>query len=261
MAKIRVGIGGWNFEEWRGTFYPKGLSQKLELKYASEHVTSIEINSTYYGSQKPDTFQKWHDETPDDFVFSVKAPRFATNRKILAEAAPSIEKFFESGVAKLGKKLGPINYQFSEYKKFEPDDFAKFLGLLPKSVDGVTLRHALEVRNAAFADKDFIAMAKDHNMAIVTSIDSDFPQINDVTADFVYVRIMGTKEKEPLGYSKPMLRKWATRATDWHEGKIPEGYENLAAKPDGKKRDVFFYVISGDKVRNPQAAMEIIKQL
>lgn len=261
MTKIRVGIGGWNFEEWRESFYPKGLSQKLELKYASERLTSIEINSTYYGSQKPDTFQKWHDETPADFVFSVKAPRFATNRKVLAEAAPSIDMFFNSGLANLGEKLGPINWQFAETKKFEPDDFAKFIKLLPKKLGGITLRHALEVRNPAFADKDFIKLCQDNNLAIVTSIDSDFPQINDVTADFVYVRIMGTKEKEPLGYSKPMLKKWAERANAWHAGQTPDGYENVAAKPDGKKRDVFFYVISGDKVRNPHAAMEIISQL
>lgn len=261
MSKIRVGVGGWNFAEWRGPFYPKGLSQKLELKYASEHLTSIEVNSTYYGSQKPESFQKWHDETPDDFVFSVKAPRFATNRKILAEAEPSITTFFRSGVTNLKRKLGPINWQFSEYKKFEPDDFAKFLSLLPKSVEGVKIQHALEMRNDAFKDKDFIALAKDHGMAIVTSVDSEFPQINDITAPFAYVRAMGTVEKESLGYSKPALKKWAARATAWSEGKTPEGFDTLVIKPDGKKRDVFLYVISGDKVKNPRAAMEIMALL
>ena len=261
MANIRVGIGGWNFPEWRDNFYPKGLSQKLELKYASEHLTSIEINSTYYGSQKPETFRKWHDETPDGFVFAVKAPRFATNRKILAEAKPSIDTFFDSGVMELKEKLGPINWQFSEYKKFEREDFTKFLDLIPKSIGGQKLQHALEVRNEDFRDKDFLALAKERDMAVVTSCDSEFPQINDVTAPFVYVRIMGTNKKEPLGYPKPTLKKWAEAATAWSKGETPKGMETYAIKADGKPRDVFFYVISGDKERNPHAAMEIIKQL
>jgi uncharacterized protein YecE (DUF72 family) len=261
MAKIRIGIGGWNFPEWRGGFYPKGLSQKQELAYASGKLGTIEINATYYGSQKPESFAKWHAETPPDFVFAVKGPRFATNRRVLAEAEPSIAQFFSSGVLNLKEKLGPINWQFSEYKKFEPDDFAKFVALLPKSVEGRPIQHALEVRNEAFRDKNFIALARDHGMAIVTSADSDFPQINDVTAPFVYARIMGTKENEEHGYAKSEMKKWAARANQWSQGKTPDGFMTVAVPADGKPRDVFLYVISGAKEKNPQAAMGITQHL
>jgi uncharacterized protein YecE (DUF72 family) len=243
---IRVGVGGWNFAEWRGSFYPKGLSQKKELEFASRKLTSIEINATYYGSQKPESFARWHDETPDDFVFAVKAPRFATNRRILAEAGPSIDMFFKSGVLGLKSKLGPINWQFSEYKKFEPDDFGKFLKLLPSSIGGQKIQHALEVRNEAFRDKSFFQMAKACDAAIVISADSDFPEIDEPTAPFAYVRIMGTQETAALGYSAKALDQWAARARQWS---------------DGGKRDVFFYVISGFKPKNPQAAMALIERL
>ncbi len=135
-GKIRIGVGGWVFEPWRSSFYPADLPHSRELEYASRQLTSIEINSTYYGSQKPESFAKWHDETPDDLVFAVKGPRFATNRRKLAEAGPSIERFFASGVMELKNKLGPINWQFLPTKKFDPDDFAAFLDLLPANVDG-----------------------------------------------------------------------------------------------------------------------------
>ena len=144
--KIRIGVGGWNYEQWRGVFYPKGLPQRSELEYASRKLTSIEIDSTYYGSKKPESFIKWRDATPDDFVFSVKGTRFATNRRVLAEAAPSIERFFKSGVTELKQKLGPVNWQFAPTKRFDANDFGAFLKLLPRSVDGLTIRHAVEVR-------------------------------------------------------------------------------------------------------------------
>ena len=261
MMKIRVGIGGWNFPEWRGGFYPKGLNQKQELSFAASKLNTIEINATYYGSQKPESFAKWHAETPQGFVFAVKGPRFATNRRVLADAEPSIAQFFASGVLNLKEKLGPINWQFSEYKKFEPDDFAKFIALLPKSVEGHPIQHALEVRNAAFNDRDFIALARAHDMAIVTSADSDFPQINDVTAPFVYARIMGTKENEEQGYAKSDLKKWAARASQWSQGQTPDGFETKALPGDGKPRDVFLYVISGAKAKNPHTAMGIMQHL
>ena len=149
-AKIRIGVGGWTYEPWRGAFYPKGLPHSRELEYAGAKLTSIEINGTYYGSQKPESFAKWRDETPDDFVFSVKGPRFATNRRVLAEAGELIERFFKSGVTELKSKLGPINWQFATTKRFDPDDFAAFLKLLPSSVDGLAIRHAVEVRNESF---------------------------------------------------------------------------------------------------------------
>jgi uncharacterized protein YecE (DUF72 family) len=261
MMKIRVGIGGWNFPEWRGGFYPKGLNQKQELSFAASKLNTIEINATYYGSQKPESFAKWHAETPQGFVFAVKGPRFATNRRVLADAEPSIAQFLASGVLNLKEKLGPINWQFSEYKKFEPDDFAKFIALLPKSVEGHPIQHALEVRNATFNDRDFIALARAHDMAVVTSADSDFPQINDVTAPFVYARIMGTKENEEQGYAKSDLKKWAARASQWSQGQTPDGFETMALPGDGKPRDVFLYVISGAKAKNPHAAMGIMQHL
>src|SRR5262245_7960394 len=157
---IRVGIGGWVFPEWRGEFYPKGLPQARELDYASRKLTSIEINGTFYRTQKPDSFRKWADETPDDFVFSLKGPQFATNRRVLAEAGESVERFFNSGVLELKSKLGPINWQFAGTKKFDAEDFGAFLKLLPKEVGGRAIRHAVEVRHESFRHPDFIALAR-----------------------------------------------------------------------------------------------------
>ena len=166
-GKIRIGVGGWTYEPWRGAFYPKGLAQSRELEYASSKLTSIEINGTYYGSQKPASYTKWRDETPDDFVFSLKGPRFATNRRVLAEAGESIERFFKSGVTNLGTKLGPINWQFATTKRFDPDDFAAFLRLLPASVDGFAIRHVVEVRHDSFRTPEFIALTRSHGVAVV----------------------------------------------------------------------------------------------
>jgi uncharacterized protein YecE (DUF72 family) len=260
-AKIRIGVGGWTYEPWRGAFYPKGLPHSRELEYAGMKLTSIEINGTYYGSQKPESFAKWRDETPADFVFSVKGPRFATNRRVLAEAGQSIERFFKSGVTELKSKLGPINWQFATTKRFDPDDFASFLKLLPSSVDGLAIRHAVEVRNDSFRTPDFVALARAHSVAIVIAGDSEYPQIADVTAPFVYARIMGTTEKDE-GYSEAALDLWAERAKTWADGGSPRDLETLAAhKRDDHGREVFLYVISGHKALNPAAAMALIERL
>ncbi|MCK0195396.1 DUF72 domain-containing protein [Ancylobacter sp. 6x-1] len=258
---IRIGIGGWVFEPWRGSFYPDKLPQKRELEYAAQHLTSIEVNGTYYGSQKPESFARWHAETPDGFVFALKGPRFATNRRVLAEAGPSIEKFIGSGIVELKEKLGPINWQFMPTKPFDPSDFEAFLKLLPKSHEGRALRHAVEVRHPSFAVPDFVAMARAHGVAIITAGDSEHPQIADVTAPFVYARIMGTQEGEAAGYSGAALDAWAARAKAWAGGRRPEGLNvvdeahKVAAHPD-----VFLYVISGFKARNPAAAMALIER-
>lgn len=159
-GNIRIGIGGWTYEPWRGSFYPEKFAQKRELEYAAGQLTSIEVNGTYYGSQKPESFQKWHDETPEGFVFSLKAPRYATNRKVLADAGETIERFFNSGVMLLGDKLGPINWQFMATKKFDPVDFCAFLNLLPVRHEGRALRHVVEVRHDTFRDPEFIDMAR-----------------------------------------------------------------------------------------------------
>jgi len=261
-GKIYIGIGGWTFEPWEGTFYPDKLPAKRQLEYASSKLTSIEVNGTYYSSQKPETFQKWHDETPDGFVFSLKASRFSTNRKVLAEAGESIDRFFASGVSRLGAKLGPINWQFMATKKFDPPDFEAFLKLLPKSVDGLALRHVVEVRNDTFRTPEFTDLVRAHGVAAVISADGEFPQIADPTADFIYARILGTVEDEPLGYSPAALDKWAEAAKVWAAGGRPDGLDYVG-KGDGTKgpRDVFLYVISGHKARNPQAAMALIDRL
>ncbi|MEI2384816.1 DUF72 domain-containing protein [Breoghania sp. JC706] len=258
---IRIGIGGWTYEPWRGVFYPEKLAQKRELEYAAQHLTSIEINGTYYGSQKPASFIKWREETPENFVFSAKAPRFATNRRVLAEAAPSIEKFFSSGIMELGDKLGPINWQFMKTKKFDADDFEAFLKLLPKTVEGREIRHVVEVRHDSFCAPDFVALVRDYGVGVVVAADSEFPQIADITAPFVYARLMGTREEHEAGYAPSDLDAWAKRAGTWARGEVPEGLATFAEPVPSAPRDVYLYVISGHKVANPAAAMELIRRM
>jgi uncharacterized protein YecE (DUF72 family) len=259
---IRVGVGGWTYEPWRGTFYPEGLPQKRELEHASRQLTSIEINGTYYGSQKPASYAKWHAETPDDFVFSLKAPRFAMNRTVLAEAGGTITRFFNSGVAELKEKLGPINWQFLPTKKFDAVDFEAFLKLLPLEVAGRPLRHAVEVRHESFRSPEFVALARKHGVAVVIAGDSSYPQIADLSAPFVYARIMGTRATESQGYSDAQLVRWAARARAWASGSVPDDLEYVGKRTDNDEpRDVFLYVISGHKVHNPAAAMSLIKRL
>jgi uncharacterized protein YecE (DUF72 family) len=243
-GKVFVGVGGWNFAPWRGSFYPKGLTQARELEYASSRLTSIEINSTYYGLQKPATFKKWHDATPDEFAFSVKAPRFVTNRKDLASSASSVKRFLESGVLELGNKLGPINWQLAPEKPFDAKEIAEFLALLPRKVEGRTLRHALEVRHESFDCEEFVALAREHEVGVVEAGDSEYPRIQARTAPFSYLRVMGTKASAPQGYPPAALARWREHA------------QKLAR--DG---DVFFYFISGAKERNPEAARALIATL
>src|SRR5215467_14560307 len=195
-SMIRVGIGGWVFPEWRGEFYPKGLPQARELDYASRKLTSIEINGTFYRTQKPDSFRKWADETPDDFMFSLKGPQFATNRRVLAEAGQSIERFFASGVLELKSKLSPVLWQMAPTKKFDPEDFAGFLALLPQKLDGRPLRHVVEVRHASFLVQAFIELLRKFSVAVVIVEADKHPLIADVTGDFVYARLQRTSEKE-----------------------------------------------------------------
>ncbi|MGP3696920.1 DUF72 domain-containing protein [Rhodobacter sp. NSM] len=257
---IRIGIGGWVFEPWRGRFYPEGLPQKRELEHAASRLTTIEINGTYYGSQKPESFARWHDEVPEDFVFSLKAPRFATNRKRLSEAGQSVARFLDSGILRLGRKLGPINWQFLPTKAFDPEDFAGFLSLLPPEHGGLRLRHAVEVRHESFRDPAFVEMAAKRNVAIVLAGDSDHPQIADVTADFAYLRIMGTREGEPEGYPAGELDLWAGRAAALQEDGKPAGLKHVTDTARAVE-DVFLYVISGHKEANPAAAEALIRRI
>jgi uncharacterized protein YecE (DUF72 family) len=243
-GRIFVGVGGWNFAPWRDNFYPKGLPQSQELHYASRELTSIEINSTFYGLQKPATFQKWHDATPDGFVFSVKAPRFVTNRRRLGEAQSSIERFLGSGVLRLGAKLGPINWQLAPEKSFDAADVADFLALLPPEVDSHPLRHVIEARHPSFDCEEFFTLARAHDVAIVEAGDSPYPHLEARTAPFSYLRVMGTKASSPKGYAPSALARWRQRA------------QELA-----REGDVFLYFISGAKERNPMAARELIAGL
>lgn len=261
-ANIRIGIGGWTYVPWRGTFYPSDLTQSRELEFASRHLTSIEINGTFYGLQKPASYEKWYQETPDDFVFSLKAPRYATNRKVLADAGETIERFFASGVLLLKQKLGPINWQFATTKRFDHEDFEAFLKLLPASIEGQKLRHAVEVRHDSFRSPDFIALARRYKVAVVLAGDSDYPQIADLTAPFVYARIMGTTDKQAKGYSAKALDAWAARMRQLAAGTTPDDLETCAAPPaKAAARDVYLYVISGFKERNPAAAMALLGKL
>ncbi|MDP2355781.1 MAG: DUF72 domain-containing protein [Beijerinckiaceae bacterium] len=262
-GRILIGVGGWTYAPWRGEFYPDGLTQKRELEYASSKLTTIEINGTYYGTQKPASFAKWRDETPDDFVFCLKGSRYTTNRRVLAQAGDSIKRFIDSGVSELRHKLGPINWQFMPTKKFDPADFEAFLGLLPKTIDGVALRHAVEVRHDSFRTVEFVTLARKYGVAIVVAGDSGFPLIPDVTAPFVYARIMGTAQSRPKGYAPKALDAWAARAKIWAAGGAPDDLEPVSetSAKTRKARDVFLFVISGYKARNPAAAMALIARL
>ncbi len=243
-GRIFVGVGGWNFPAWRGTFYPKGVTQTKELHYASRELTSTEINSTFYRLQTPATFAKWRDDTPDGFVFSLKAPRFVTNRNLLATAGSSVEKFLNSGVLELGEKLGAINWQLPPNMAFDAKDLAGFLELLPRKSGGRPLRHALEVRHASFDSPQFVALARQHAVAVIEAGDSEHPRIEARTAPFSYLRVMGTKAKEPKGYAPAALKRWREHA------------QALA-----REGDVYFYFISGAKERNPLAARALIESL
>jgi len=259
---IRIGVGGWTYVPWRGTFYPGDLPQKRELEYASRQLTSIEINGTYYGSQKPATYVKWHDETPDDFVFSLKAPRYAMNRNVLAEAGGTIARFLASGIMELKGKLGAINWQFLPTKKFEPGDFEEFLKLLPREAADRTLRHVVEVRHESFRTPAFIQLVRQYGVGVVIAGDSPYPQIADATAPFVYARIMGTQAAQESGYSEAALNLWASRLRALSMGTVPDGLQYvLPQRADGVPRDVYLYVISGHKAHNPAAAKSLIRRL
>ncbi|MGW8201691.1 DUF72 domain-containing protein [Sphingomonas bisphenolicum] len=243
-GRIRVGIGGWVYEPWRGNFYPVGLRQKDELAYVGEHLTATEINATYYSTQKPATFAGWAKAVPDGFQFAVKASRYCTNRKLLAQAGDSIAKFTSQGIAELGDRLGPILWQFMPTKRFDPDDFGAFLKLLPSSVDGVPLRHALEVRHESFDDPAFLAMARDAGAAVVLADHDDYPAIAGHDVGFAYMRLMRALADEATGYPPAAIKDWAGRAR--------------AAAGQG---DVFAFFISGAKERNPAAAQAMIVAL
>lgn len=260
-GNIRVGIGGWNFAPWRGgAFYPEGLPHAQELHYASRHLTTIEINSTYYGSQSPATFAKWRQQTPDGFVFSVKGPRFATNRKVLAEAGESIERFFNSGVLELGDRLGPVLWQFAPTKRFDDADFRGFLELLPRERNGSPLRHVVEVRHESFRTPDFIALLRPFSIPVVYADHATYPAIADITGNFVYARLQQGNDALKTAYSAKALNAWVERARLWAAGSVPGDLPAAAPTPPAKRApgDVFVYFIHEGKVRAPAAAMAML---
>jgi uncharacterized protein YecE (DUF72 family) len=241
---IRAGIGGWDYDPWRDNFYPKGLAKAKQLAWAGERLTAIEINATYYRSQKPETFAKWGAAVPDGFKFSLKASRYSTARKVLADSGESVSFFLNQGFTGLGDRLGPILWQFAPTKVFDREDFAAFLKLLPEKQDGVTLQHALEVRHESFRDPAFVALAREKNAAIVFADDAEFPCIDEATADFAYARLQRAEADCPTGYDAAALDRWADRARRW-----------------AARGDTYIYFISGAKERNPAAAMALIERL
>ena len=261
-APIRVGIGGWTFEPWRGTFYPEGLSQKKELEFASRALTAIEINGTYYSGFKPATFAGWRDTAPEGFVYAVKASRFCTNRKVLAEGGESIAKFVNQGIVELGDKLGPILWQFMATKKFDAEDFGAFLKLLPDAHEGVKLRHAIQVRHESFRVPEFVEMCRKAGAAIVFADSPSYPAIADITGDFVYARLEAGEDENPLCYPEGDIGKWAKVAKEWASGGRPDGLAYVTEEAPAKKdRETFVFFIHGGKVRAPAAAQELIKRV
>ena len=259
---IRAGIGGWTFEPWRGVFYPEGLKHAEELSYASRHVTAIEINSTYYSTQKPESFAKWAASTPDGFKFAVKASRFSTNRRVLGEGGESVQKFLGQGLSELGDRLGPILWQFMPTKKFDPDDFEAFLALLPDKQDGLPLSHVMEVRNASFATPEFVQLCRKHGVAICVSENENYPMIPDVTADVVYARLLGGNDQLETCYPPAELDRWAGRFKAYAAGGFPNDLTAIDGhKPDKAPRDVYVFFIHEGKVRAPAGAMELLKRV
>lgn len=259
---IRVGTGGWTYEPWRDNFFPEGLPHSRELEYASRHLSAIEVNGTYYGTLKPASFKKWHDETPEGFVFSLKATRYATNRRVLAEAGESVTRFVESGISELGAKLGPIVWQFMPGKVFDAADFEAFLTLLPAKADGIALRHVVDVRNESFMTPEFLSLARRYKVATVFADAEQFPSFADLTSDFAYARLMMSDAAIDTGYAGAALDAWAERAKLWAAGDAPDDLPSIEDVPKKQApRDVFIYFINGAKERAPAAAMALLQRL
>ncbi len=289
MAKtgtIRIGISGWSYAPWRGVFYPRDVTQKRELAYASRQFPSIEINGTFYSLQRPDTFARWRDETPDDFVFAIKGSRYITHLLRLHDIELPLANFMASGLLRLGPKLGPILWQFPPGLRFEPELFSTFIGLLPKDTDEAAslarrhdarlsgrdwlktdetrpIRHAFEIRNESFENADFIELLREYQVGLVCADSVEWPQLMDVTADFVYCRLHGSKQLYVSGYDDKALDVWAARINDWARGREPTN-ANRILKPVKRSRvgrDVYVYFDNDVKVRAPADAQRLSQQL
>jgi uncharacterized protein YecE (DUF72 family) len=258
---IRVGIGGWDFDPWRSTFYPPGLAKTKQLEYAAARLTAIEINATYYKLQSPDLFTRWAKAVPDGFKFAIKGSRFCSNRKVLGEGGEAIARFCGQGFTELGDRLGPILWQFMATKRFDPDDIRAFLQLLPREQDGVPLRHAVEVRHESFRDPAFVALAREAGVAIVFSESADYPPVPDLSGDFAYARLQRSREEEPLGYALDELDRWAAMARGWAAGESPADFPYVSPPAAAQPRDTYVFFIAGAKVRAPLAATALMERL
>lgn len=263
MGQVRVGIGGWNYEPWRKTFYPPGTAHSRELDYASRQVSSIEVNGTFYRLQNPKVFAKWRDATPPDFIFSVKAPRFIVQRKDLSSAGTAVERFIASGISELGSKLGPLLWQLAPTKRFDARELDDFLALLPAAADKLALRHALEVRHQSFMTTECLDILRKHQVALVYEDDAAYPGCSDLTSTFVYARLRRSSASVITGYALASLKQWARRVQAWAAGKEPTGLPRIGPPAKGRPcpRDVFVYFINGAKERAPAAAQRLISLL
>ena len=279
---VRIGISGWTYPPWRGVFFPKKLSQKRELEYAASVFRTIEINGTFYSLQRPSSYQSWADRTPEDFMFSVKAPRYITHMRRLRDVEVPLANFFASGILKLGPKLGPILWQLPPNFKYSRELIESFLELLPRNtseavelgkkhdrkVDGRTfleidrsrpVRHTLEIRHPSFVAPEFIAMLRKHKVALVCADTVEWPRLMDVSSDFVYCRLHGSKVLYSSGYSRTAIEEWAGRVVAWAKGGEPSEAEFASPKKPRKrtKRDVFVYFDNDVKVRAPRDAKRL----
>ena len=262
VGSIRVGIGGWTYAPWRDNFFPEGLAYSKELHYASRALSMIEVNATYYGTMTPAHFKKWHDQTPEDFLFSLKATGMVTNRRVLAGAGASISRFIDSGISALGRKLGPIVWQFMPTKQFDAEDFEAFLALLPATLDGCKLRHVLDVRHDSFKSPRYLKLARKYQCATVFTDAPRFPSFCDLTSDFVYCRLMQSAARLKNGYTPKAIGHWADTAHSWARGHEPDHLPRLQAPGKTvKPHDVFVLFINGAKERAPAAALALLARL
>jgi uncharacterized protein YecE (DUF72 family) len=242
---IRVGIGGWTYPPWRGTFYPDGLAQSRELEFAAGQFGAIEINATFYGRQSPQSWANWAKAVPDGFQFAIKGSRFCVTRPKLADAGEGVGNFLAQGLSALGPKLGPMLWMLAARRQFDRDDFAAFLKLLPARLDGIALRHAIEPRHDSFRDEGFYNLCREHDVAIVVGDDDDFPTIDADTASFAYARLQRMRPEVPTGYDDAALDRFAAKARSWKKG----------------GRDSFLFMINGAKERAPAAALALQERL
>ena len=244
-GKIRIGIGGWTYPPWRGTFYPPKLAQSKELEFAARTFGAIEINATFYGRQSPKSWAAWATAVPDGFQFAIKGSRFCVTRPQMADAGEGIGNFLAQGLSALGPKLGPILWMLAARRKFDRDDIASFLKLLPPKLDGIPLRHVIEPRHDSFRDDRFFDLCRERDVAIVFGDDDEFPCIEAETASFAYARLQRMREEVATGYDEPALDAFAKRARRWQDA----------------GRDAYIFMINGAKIRAPAAALALQDKL